>query len=83
MITDGSCELPGYRMTNTLNSGIELRLSYFAKTFDDTGSSAGQIRQAVYRAFLENDIQIPYDRLQIDILSDVTGKKRPDDNLED
>ncbi len=82
VVTDGSCELPGYRMTNTLNSGIELRLSYFARSFDDTGGSAAQIRQAVYKEFRENDIEIPYDRLQIDILSDVTGK-RPDDLTQD
>ena len=82
VVTDGSCELPGYRMTNTLNSGIELRLSYFARSFDDTGGSAAQIRQTVYKAFRDNGIEIPYDRLQIDILSDVTGK-RPDDLTQD
>ncbi len=83
VVEDAEHEGPGYRCTNMLESGIELRLSYYAKTFDDTSSSAGQIRQAVYKAFRENGIEIPYNRLQIDILSDVSGEKRPDDIVAD
>ena len=48
VVLDGKHEEPGFRMTNLLNSGIELRLSYFARTFDDTGGSAGQIRMEIY-----------------------------------
>ncbi len=83
VVEDEKHEGPGFRCTNMLDSGIELRLSYYAKTFDDTSSSAGQIRQAVYKAFRENGIEIPYNRLQIDILSDVSGEKRPDDIVAD
>ena len=82
VIQDDKHDGPGYRCTNLLDSGIEVRLSYYALTFDDTSSSAGQLRQAIYKAFIENGIEIPYNRLQIDILSDVTGERRPDDTAD-
>ncbi len=83
VIMDGKHEAPGFRMTNLLNSGVELRLSYFARSFDDTGGSAAQIRLAIYDEFRKNGISIPYDRLQIDILSDATGKKKSTDLTDD
>lgn len=83
VVEDEKYEGPGFRVTNFLGSGIELRLSYFARTFDDTSSSAGLMRQAIYKAFVDNGIEIPYDRLEVDILNDVTGEKRPDDHTSD
>jgi small-conductance mechanosensitive channel len=62
----------GTRITNFLASGVELRLSVYTPTFDDTSDAAGRLRGLVYEAFAENDIEIPYDRVQIDILSDRT-----------
>lgn len=62
------------RITDFLSSGIELRLSVYTPTFDDTGEAAGKLRGLIYEAFAENDIEIPYDRVQIDILSDHTEK---------
>ena len=66
---------PEVRVTNFLSSGIELRLSVHTPTFDDTGAAAGKLRGMIYEAFAENDIEIPYDRVQIDILSDHSEKK--------
>ena len=66
---------PEVRVTNFLSSGIELRLSVHTPTFDDTGAAAGKLRGMIYEAFAENDIEIPYDRVQIDILSDHSDKK--------
>ena len=83
VVLDGKHEEPGFRMTNLLNSGIELRLSYFARTFDDTGGSAGQIRMEIYKAFADNGIEIPYDRVQVDILSDKAGEKKATDLTDD
>lgn len=72
VLLDGKHEEPSVRVTNFLSSGIEMRLSVYAPTFDDTGALAGEMRQLVYEAFRENGIEIPYDRVQIDILSDNT-----------
>ena len=63
------------RVTNFLSSGVEIRLSVYAPTFDDTGDVAGRLRGLVYEAFAENGIEIPYDRVQIDILSDHSEKE--------
>jgi small-conductance mechanosensitive channel len=74
VVIDEKHEAPTTRVTNFLSSGIEIRLSVYVPSFDDTGSVAGKLRQLVYEAFQENGIEIPYDRVQIDILSDRTVK---------
>ena len=74
VVQDDKHEEPSTRITDFKSSGIEIRLSVYTPTFDDTGSAAGKIRGLVYEAFKENNIEIPYDRVQIDILSDHTDK---------
>ncbi len=75
VLDDGIHESPSVRVTDFLSSGIELRLAVYSPTFDDTGPAGGKLRQLVYEAFNENGIEIPYDRVQIDILSDKTAKE--------
>ncbi len=70
VVQDGWHEGPRTRVTSLEGSGIQIRLSSFAPTFDDTGLAAGQLRELVLKAFAENDIEIPYDRLEVDIISD-------------
>jgi len=74
VIEDAKHEGPAVRVTNFLSSGIELRLAIHTPTFDDTSAAAGEVRGLVYEAFAENGIEIPYDRIQIDVLSDRTKK---------
>lgn len=74
VIEDEKHSGPKTKVTNFLSSGIEIRLSVHTPTFNETSSAAGQIRALVYQAFKENDIEIPYDRIQIDILSDSVEK---------
>ena len=74
VVEDAKHEGPTTRITSFLASGIEIRLAVYTPTFDDTGAAAGKLRALVYEAFRENDIEIPYDRIQIDILSDSTEK---------
>ena len=74
VVEDAKHEGPTTRITSFLASGIEIRLSVYTPTFDDTGAAAGKLRALVYEAFRENDIEIPYDRIQIDILSDCSEK---------
>ena len=46
------------------------KLSFYTATFNTTTAAASQVRALVYDAFIENGIEIPYDRVQVDILSD-------------
>lgn len=79
VIHDGSVARPSTRLTNFADSGIEYRLACFVDDYDNSANYAGQIREIIYKLFLDNDIEIPYNRLQIDILSNCDGKKKETD----
>ena len=83
VIKDKSCVPPNTRLTNFLDSGIEYRLACYVDDYDLSAHYAGQIREIIYKLFKDNGVEIPYNRLQIDILSDCDGKKRPDDKIPD
>ncbi len=79
VVKDGTCTPPGTRLTNFQASGIEYRLACFVDDYDNSAHYAGQIREIIYKLFLDNGIEIPYNRLQLDVLSTCDGKRRPDD----
>ena len=83
VIKDKTCIPPNTRLTNFLDSGIEYRLACYVDNYDLSAHYAGQIREIIYKLFKDNGIEIPYNRLQIDILSDCDGKKRPTDDTPD
>lgn len=82
-ITDGRVAKPSIRLTNFNDSGIEYRLACFVDDYDSSANYAGQIREIIYKLFLDNGIEIPYNRLQIDILSACDGRKRDTDTEAD
>jgi len=77
VVQDGWHDGPRTRITSLLDSGIQIRLASYAPTFDDTGAAAGQLRMLVLDAFAENDIEVPYNRLEVDIISD---RKKDDES---
>ena len=83
VIKDKSCVPPNTRLTNFLDSGIEYRLACYVDDYDLSRHYAGQIREIIYKLFKDNGVEIPYNRLQVDILSGCDGKKRPDDDTPD
>lgn len=83
VIKDKTCIPPNTRLTNFLDSGIEYRLACYVDNYDLSAHYAGQIREIIYKLFKDNGIEIPYNRLQIDILSDCDGRKRPTDDTPD
>lgn len=83
VIKDKSCVPPNTRLTNFRDSGIEYRLACYVDDYDLSAHYAGQIREIIYKLFKDNGVEIPYNRLQIDILSDCDGKRRPDDTVPD
>jgi small-conductance mechanosensitive channel len=69
VILDGTVSKPSVTLTDWLDSGIQLRLACYVDDFDSNASYSGQLRETITQLFRENDIEIPYSRVQIDILS--------------
>ena len=72
VITDGSCTPPSPRLVEFAGSGIRFRLSCYVDDYDNSSVYAGQVRELIYKELVDNGVEIPYNRLQIDILSDAT-----------
>lgn len=78
VIKDGSVSPPNVRLTNFNGSGMEFRLACFVDDYDSSGTYAGQIRELIIQAFRERDIEIPYDRIEVDVLSGLDASDTPD-----
>ena len=75
---------PNVRMTDFQDSGIELRLGVTVQDFNGNITAASSLRMDVYQAFVDNDIEIPYNRLEVTMLNDCfKGEKRPGDHVAD
>ncbi len=74
---------PNVRLTKFNSSGIELRLGVYVVNYDCTSAASSQLRSDVYQAFIENGIEVPYEKVEIFLNSSCDGKKRPDDLIED
>ena len=77
-------QAPNVRITNFLGSGIELRLGVTTHDFGSSITDASILRAAIYQTFIDNDIKIPYNRLEVTMLNDCFhGERRPGDMVED
>lgn len=83
VIVDNSVTPPGTRLTNFLGSGIEYRLACYVDDFDNSSHYAGQIREIIYKLFLDNGIEIPYNRLEVTMLEPCDGKRKESDKFDD
>ncbi|MBE6523943.1 MAG: mechanosensitive ion channel [Thermoplasmata archaeon] len=84
VLHDESHAPPNVRLTSFAGSGIELRLGVTTMNFGSSITDASALRIAVYEAFLENDIEVPYDRLEVTMLNDCfSGQRRPGDTVAD
>jgi len=84
VLHDSEHAAPNVRMTSFEDSGIELRLGVTVRDFNGTITDASALRMAVYQAFVDNDIEIPYNRLEVTMLNDCfKGEKRPGDMISD
>ncbi len=77
VIKDGSVSPPNARFTDFLDSGMELRLACYVDDYDSSGSIAGELRELVVDEFREHDVEIPYNRVEVDMLGPETGAKSP------
>jgi len=76
-------DAPNVRLTKFDSSGIELRLGVYVVNYDCTSSAASRLRMDVYQAFLDNGIEVPYDKMEVFLHTPCDGKKRPDDTVAD
>lgn len=83
VVKDGTEPMPGTRLTNFLDSGIEYRLSCVVDDFDSSAHYAGQIREIIFKLFKDNDVEIPYNRLEVTMLEPCDGKKKETDPTDD
>lgn len=84
-VCDGRAPIPpGVRLTDFADSGIEYRLAVFVDDFDNSAHYAGQIREIIYKLFKDNDIEIPYNRMDVSFRSPLDATiRRPGDNEPD
>lgn len=78
VINDGSCIPPNARVTEFADSGVTMRLACYVDDFNNSAHYAGQIRELVYKQLNEDGIEIPYNRIQVDVLTNPSDHRRAD-----
>lgn len=72
VITNESVSLPFTRVTAFLDSSVEIRLTCYVYDFNESGKIGGELREAIFKAFKENGISIPFP--QRDVRVNIVGK---------
>ncbi|MCL2318039.1 MAG: mechanosensitive ion channel family protein [Methanomassiliicoccaceae archaeon] len=72
VINNDSVSLPYTRVTAFLDSSVEIRLTSYVYDFNDSSKIGGELREAIFKAFKENGISIPFP--QRDVRVTVVGK---------
>ena len=67
VINNGSVDLPSTRVTALLDSSIELRLMAYVYDFNDNGKIGGELREAIFKAFKESGLTVPYPQRDVHI----------------
>ena len=84
VVNDDIHAKPNVRMTGFEDSGIQLRLGATIVDFNNSITAGSMLRMAVYQGFVDNDVEIPYNRLEVTMLNDCfVGEKRPGDTVAD
>jgi small-conductance mechanosensitive channel len=84
VLHDSEHAAPNVRLTDFQDSGLQLRLGVTIRNFNGSITDASTLRMEVYQAYLDNDIEVPYDRLEVTMLNDCfQGERRPGDNVPD
>ncbi|MCQ2069811.1 MAG: mechanosensitive ion channel [archaeon] len=61
---------PSTRVTDFQDSNIELRLSVYVDSFNDSGSIGGELRGAMYNKFNDNNVIIDYNQIVLHVAED-------------
>ena len=65
VIQDGSKDGPSFRFNSMESSSVRLRVTYVVTDHEIAGTVASQIREAVYRKFRAEGIEIPYNVVDV------------------
>lgn len=76
VIKDGSRTPPSARLVGFGGSGISFRLACYVDDYDDSSHYCGQIRELIFNEFRDAGVEIPFNRIQVDILSDVEDNRK-------
>lgn len=82
VVTNERRSPPSTRLTNFLDSGIEIRLAAYVDDFDSSGTYAGELRERIFQLFQENGVEIPYTKYEVTLKQPCDGRKRPDDSFD-
>jgi len=69
-ITDGTYSLPDARIDSFEDSYIKIGVAVYVDDFEDYGSISAQIRAIIYRKFVENNIEIAFPQVDVNIKKD-------------
>ena len=76
MVQDGSYEIPKVRFEDFSDSALTIRVSGYVDDFEDHRTIAGEIREAIYTKFRENDIAIAIPKMDIYVKDPEGGEKK-------
>lgn len=65
VISDGSYDKPSVRLESFDASSVNMRIAVYVEDFDDRGSITGQIKESLFKKFVENGISIPYPQIDV------------------
>jgi small-conductance mechanosensitive channel len=65
VVNSGTVNLPYTRISDLLDSSIEVRLTCYVYDFNSSGTITGQLREAVYKSFKENGITVPFPQMDV------------------
>lgn len=65
VITDGCMQLPYVRVVDLGPSDIDLRIWCFVDDFNDNGMIQAQLRENMYKKFIEENIKIPFPQMDV------------------
>ncbi|MDR2846517.1 MAG: mechanosensitive ion channel family protein [Candidatus Methanoplasma sp.] len=72
VMKSGIVSVPGTGITALNASSVEIRLSVYIDKYSAVAGATRELREGMYRAFVENDIQIPFP--QVDVHLDTQAK---------
>lgn len=67
VVTDGTFSVPDVKFMGVDRSGISLRLAYVVADHENSGIFAAQIREAAYKRFNEEGIEIPFSQYTVNV----------------
>lgn len=65
IVKDGTVDMPYTRVTAFASSDIQIRMTAYVDDFNDAGMIEGELRVAMYNAFMDQGINIPYAQLDV------------------